>query len=116
VVRNPREGMAVSAEGALVVGIDTQLNDDLITEGLAREFVNKIQSMRKEMDLEVTQRIHITFSGDEEIGTAVAQYCEYIEAETLALTCAPQETDSENGTEWDLNGHACFLSISTAVE
>jgi isoleucyl-tRNA synthetase len=116
VVRNPKEGMAVSAEGALVVGIDTQLNNDLLTEGLAREFVNKIQSMRKEMDLEVTQRIHITFSGDDVVGTAVAGYCDYIGTETLALTCDRQANDLENGTEWNLNGHACLLSISTAVE
>jgi isoleucyl-tRNA synthetase len=61
----PKEGMAVSAEGSLVVGLDTQLDDDLISEGLAREFVNKIQSMRKEMDLEVTQRIQIGFAGDD---------------------------------------------------
>ena len=114
VVRNPKEGMAVSAEGALVVGIDTQLDQDLITEGLAREFVNKIQSMRKDMDLEVTQRIHIAFEGDNAVGTAVAQYRDYIEAETLALTCTLQEGIKATGVEWDLNGSATFLSITTA--
>ena len=46
VVRKPKEGMAVSAEGALVVGLDTQLDEDLILEGLAREFVNKVQNLR----------------------------------------------------------------------
>jgi isoleucyl-tRNA synthetase len=97
-----------------VVGLDTQLTDDLITEGLAREFVNKIQNMRKEMDLEVTQRIRIAFSGDEAIGTATAKYRDYIETETLALACVPQAADGKDGTEWDLNGHTCFLSITTA--
>ena len=43
----------MSTEGSLVVGPDTALNADLIQEGLAREFVNKVQSLRKEMDLEV---------------------------------------------------------------
>ncbi len=114
VVRNPKEGLAVSAEGSLVVGLDTQLNDDLITEGLAREFVNKVQNMRKEMDLEVTQRIRIAFSGDEDIGTAVAQYSDYIKAETLALVCEAQVESGEGGTEWNLNGHPCLVSISTA--
>lgn len=114
VVRNPKEGMAVSAEGSLVVGLDTQLTEGLLTEGLAREFVNKIQSMRKEMDLEVIQRIHIGFKGDEAIGTAVAKYGNYIEAETLALSCKAQSEEDETGMQWDLNGHACFLSIRTA--
>ena len=61
IVHQPREGLAVSTEGSLVVGIDTSLNKDLIQEGLAREFVNKIQNLRKEMDLEVTQRIRDYF-------------------------------------------------------
>ncbi len=114
VVRIPREGMAVSAEGALVVGLDTQLNDDLISEGLAREFVNKIQSMRKEMDLEVTQRIQIGFAGDEVIVAAVEAHHDYIEAETLALNCVPLSEDDASGIAWDLNGHDTRLSISKA--
>ncbi|MDZ8119805.1 isoleucine--tRNA ligase [Pontiella agarivorans] len=114
IVRNPKEGMAVSAEGALVVGLDTQLNDDLIAEGLAREFVNKVQNLRKEMDLEITQRIHVAFSSDEEVAEAVAGHRAYIAGETLALSCEIAENGVENGTELDLNGHACAVSITTA--
>jgi len=112
VVRIPREGLAVSAEGSLVVGLDTQLNDDLLTEGLAREFVHTIQNLRKEMDLEVTQRIRIAFGGDSEVGTAVAQYSDYIKAETLALSCDGQSAAGEGFLECNLNGHVCFLSIA----
>uniref|UniRef100_UPI0035651647 DUF5915 domain-containing protein n=1 Tax=Pontiella sp. TaxID=2837462 RepID=UPI0035651647 len=114
IVRNPKEGMAVSAEGALVVGLDTQLNDDLIAEGLAREFVNKVQNLRKEMDLEITQRINIVFGSDAEISRAVSGYSDYIAGETLALSCESDEKGAENGTELDLNGHACRVSIKTA--
>ncbi|MDF7800951.1 isoleucine--tRNA ligase [Pontiellaceae bacterium B1224] len=116
IVRNPKEGMAVSAEGALVVGLDTQLNDDLISEGLAREFVNKVQNLRKEMDLEITQRIHIAFSSDESIELAVASHRNYIEGETLALSCEKAANGGEKITEIDLNGHACAVSITAAVE
>ncbi len=112
VVRIPKEGMAVSAEGSLVVGLDTQLDDDLISEGLAREFVNKIQNMRKEMDLEVTQRIQIGFAGDDAIAAAVEAHREYIEAETLALGCTQLPEGDTSGTAWDLNGHDTRLSIS----
>ncbi len=116
VVRNPKEGMAVSAEGSLVVGLDTQLTDDLITEGLAREFVNKVQNMRKEMDLEVTQRIRIGFAGDEAVASAVAAFEDYIRAETLALACEEQAGGGDKETQWDLNGHACKLSITSALD
>jgi len=105
--------MAVSAEGSLVVGLDTQLDDDLLTEGLAREFVNKIQNTRKEMGLEVTQRIHIAYTGDDAISAAVAEYRDYIETETLALSCE-DKPPAENSAKWDLNGHPCSLSILPA--
>jgi isoleucyl-tRNA synthetase len=113
IVRIPKEGLAVSAEGSLVVGLDTQLNDDLLTEGLARELVHTIQNLRKEMDLEVTQRIHITFSGDQKINEAITQYSNYIQAETLALSCKVQSTAGENSLECNLNGHTGSLSIVT---
>ena len=113
VVRTPKEGMAVSENAGVVVAINTQLNEDLLCEGLAREFVSKIQNMRKEMNLEVTQRIHIYFNGDESIGMAVAKYLGYIQSETLALSCVAQAAEEISGVEWDLNGHPCVLSIST---
>jgi isoleucyl-tRNA synthetase len=115
IVRNPKEGMAVSAEGALVVGLDTQLNDDLISEGLAREFVNKVQNLRKEMDLEITQRIDIAFSSDCAVEMAVSNHRNYIEGETLALSCENAALSGENCTELDLNGHACTVSIHAAT-
>lgn len=112
IVRTPKDGLAVSEQDGIVVALNTELNDDLITEGLAREFVNKIQNMRKEMDLEVTQRIHIAFSGDEAVGTAVANYLDHIKSETLALSCDARSPEGGEETEWDLNGHPCVLSIS----
>ncbi|NNJ70370.1 MAG: isoleucine--tRNA ligase, partial [Kiritimatiellales bacterium] len=112
VVRNPKEGLAVSAEGSLVVGLDTQLNDDLISEGLAREFVNKIQNLRKEMDFKITQRIHISFSADDAVGTAVAHHGGYIETETLALSCEPEALEDSEGEKLDLNGHVCVVRIA----
>ncbi len=112
VVRIPKEGLAVSAEGSLVVGLDTQLDDGLLTEGLARELVHTIQNLRKEMDLEVTQRIRIAFSGDEAVGAAVAKYSDYIKAETLALACEEQSGAGDGNLGCNLNGHACSLSIA----
>lgn len=112
VVRHPKKGMAVCAEGELVVGLDTHLNEDLLREGLAREFVNKIQNMRKELDLEVTQRVEIQFAGAEEVAVAVEQHGEYIQSETLALCCASVSADELDGVEWELNGYPCVLNVT----
>ncbi len=114
IVRRPKEGMAVSAEGSLVVGLDTQLNSDLLAEGLAREFVNRAQNLRKEMEMEVSQRIHIAFSSDGTVADAVAAHREYIKAETLALRCERQPDGADGGAVRQLNGHPCVLSITVA--
>ncbi|WP_372845259.1 isoleucine--tRNA ligase [Pontiella sp.] len=114
IVRIPKEGMAVSAAGSLVVGLDTQLDDGLISEGLAREFVNKVQNLRKEMDLEITQRITIQLTSDEEVEKAVSSHQAYIENETLALACEIAALESDKYPALDLNGHACTVSIIPA--
>jgi len=114
VVHIPKEGLAVSTEGSLVVGLDTQLNDDLVVEGLAREFVNKVQNLRKEMDFEITQRIHMVFSADEAVAQAVSAHGNYIEAETLALSCKTADLEEVKSFALDLNGHACLVSIEAA--
>ena len=104
IVRQPKEGLAVSTVGSLVVGLDTALNADLIQEGLAREFVNKVQNLRKEMDLEVTQRIEIRFSSDDEVNAAVEAHRAYIESETLALSSVAMDVP-DSVEDRPLNGH-----------
>jgi isoleucyl-tRNA synthetase len=107
----PREGRVVAAEGGLVVALDTALTPDLIEEGLAREFVSKLQNMRKTADLEVTQRIHVRFDGDDAVQAAVAKYREYITTETLSLSCEAVTGKPEGATDWDLNGHLCSIKL-----
>lgn len=110
--RLPKEGLAVQTEGALVVALDLELTDELVAEGLAREFVNKVQNMRKTADFEVTQRIHIRYVGDAEVQAAVTRHAEYIATETLSRSCT--HTDAvEKGTDWDLNGHAVVIELRT---
>jgi len=108
--RVPKEGLAVAAEGALVVALDLELTEDLILEGLARELVNKIQNMRKTADLNVTQRIHIRFESNEQVMLAVERHRAYIENETLGVTCEHGDV-GPHGAEVDLNGHAAKISI-----
>lgn len=108
--RTPKAGLAVASAGALVVALDTELDADLLREGLAREFVNKVQNLRKLADLDIAQRIELRFSGDESVCDAVAAHRGYIEAETLALQCAVAGA-TEGGETVDLNGHPCRIQI-----
>ncbi len=81
----PVEGYWVRTEGALTVAVDHRITDELTSEWLAREFVHHVQNMRKEADLEVTQRIVIETNSDSDLRYALEQHEEYIKAETLSV-------------------------------
>ncbi|HMP88803.1 MAG TPA: isoleucine--tRNA ligase [Kiritimatiellia bacterium] len=113
--RKPREGLAVSAGTHFVIALDTALNEALVKEGLAREFVNKVQNMRKTADLDIAQRIHVKYEGDSVILDAVANHFEYISAEVLALSCVhTSDADGVLTEDLDLNGHFSRVTIKPA--
>jgi isoleucyl-tRNA synthetase len=109
--RTPKPGLAVQAQGSLVIALDIELDDDLIREGLARELVNNVQNLRKTSGLEVTDRIHLKISSDEAVCEAVAAFDDYIKSEVLALSVKMTATEGE---AVDLNGHACVIAIEKA--
>ena len=111
VTRSPKEGLVVASEGAVVVGLETALTPELVAEGLAREFVSHVQSMRKEADFEVTQRIALTVETDEEMRSALEVHAQYVKGETLALSL---EFASCDAPEVSLNSHATKIKINKA--
>ncbi len=99
-----KEGLSVSGNGELEVFVNTNISQELLLEGIARDVVRRIQTMRKDMDLGYTQRIHTRYQGDQEIIEAVEVMKEYISRETLS------ETLEEGGGEgyeksWDIDGN-----------
>ena len=111
--RTPREGLVVAAEENVIVAIETALTPELICEGLAREFVSKIQNLRKEADFEVSQRIAIDFIASDEVAAALKTHRAYIAGETLAVSCVRMQM-LPNSTPLDLNGHACHVRVARA--
>ncbi len=90
-------GWLVASEGRLTVALDITLTDELRAEGLARELVNRIQNIRKESGLEVTDRIRVEIEQRPWVEATLAQFADYIAAQTLAdqvciATGAPQGT------------------------
>ncbi|KAB1063894.1 isoleucine--tRNA ligase [Salibacter halophilus] len=77
-------GWLVMTENGITVALDIQLNDELRYEGIARELVNRIQNLRKDSGLDVTDRIVITVESQELLSAAVNDNFDYICAETLA--------------------------------
>ena len=77
-------GWTVASEGQLTVALDINVTEELKDEGFAREFINKIQNLRKDSNFEVTDRINLTIVKGEEYNKAILNYKDYICAQTLA--------------------------------
>jgi len=107
-------GWSVASESGITVALDVTITDDLYNEGLARELVNRIQNLRKDSGLEVTDRIHLKVKGGEKVTPAVEANRGYICAETLAetLELLPElATDSTHMVEL-LEGIATDIHIT----
>jgi len=95
-------GYEVAVKGPLTVALDITLTEDLKKEGYAREFVNRIQNIRKDSGFNLSDRILVTVSENEIIQSALIQYKEYICAEILADSLAFL-TAVNNGIEIEVN-------------
>lgn len=109
------EGWLVASDEAqgIMVALDTEMNEELLMLGLARELVSRIQSLRKESGLEITDRIRLKVSGSDKLLDAVERNDAYIKDETLAssLETARYDPEAENGAEESVNGEMCRLSL-----
>lgn len=105
------EGWLVESEEGITAALDTELTPELIDEGLAREFVNRIQNMRKDAGFEVTDRIKISFHSEQKLSDAIKKFEEYIASETLA-----EELNSNNGAtgfsqDWKISDFSISVTI-----
>ena len=89
--------------------IDTTLTDSLIREGIARELVSKVQNIRKESGLDISDRITLYYSGD--ISDVISEFESYIKDEVLALSI---EENNSLDKEYDLNGKLVKLDVKKA--
>ncbi|HEY6600127.1 MAG TPA: isoleucine--tRNA ligase [Pseudomonadales bacterium] len=84
VLREAKAGTNAVSNRFISIDLDCTLDDDLTEEGIAREVVNRIQRSRKEMNLNVADRIAVTYSGADEVVAAIKKHSDYIAGETLA--------------------------------
>jgi isoleucyl-tRNA synthetase len=90
-----RSGLAVASEGAYLAALKTELTQALQREGLAREFVRRVQELRKEAGFEIADRIHLYLQGTSDLLAAVESLDEYVMGETLALELHQVEPPEE---------------------
>ena len=88
-------GWLVSNDGNLTVALEIELTDELRKEGMARELINRIQNLRKSEGLEITDRISITISSNEQSDAAITSFAEYIKEQVLADRIEILDNDGE---------------------
>ena len=105
------EGYCVASDHGVTVVLDVRLNDELIAEGLEREIVSKIQTMRKESDFVVTDHINIRYMADETLKAVMEKFACDIRKDTLADTLE-EGNEGQFVKQWDVNGHSLTLALS----
>ena len=106
--------MTVANEGDVTVAIDTRLTPPLVQEGWARDFVNRVQTMRKDAGLDVVDRIRVRYDLNAEIAAAVAAFADYIRSETLAVELRAEPGLGVEPVE--VNGVPCQVAIAKSED
>ncbi|MBU8933873.1 MAG: isoleucine--tRNA ligase [candidate division Zixibacteria bacterium] len=111
--RDEKEGYAIESYGGVTVALATELSEELVAEGFARELVSKIQNMRKSSGFEVTDRINVLVSASDRLITAVGNWEDFVQRETLADSIRFADGETIDGsTEWNINGEKTVIAVS----
>ncbi len=110
--RFEKENMKVLNEGSLTVALDSEINDELLQEGVVRDIIRSIQNLRKEKGLDVTDRIKLKMEGSSWLKEAVNTFEEHLLSETLAASI--EWTKDADSKEVECGDAACFINLEKA--
>ncbi len=99
---NSKDGFNASNEGNNFIILNTTLTDELMNEGIVREFISKVQQIRKTNNYEMMDNINIYYSHNDEFNKSITNYIDFIKKETLAIDLI--ESDENYKNTYDLNG------------
>nr|HPN39631.1 DUF5915 domain-containing protein [Melioribacteraceae bacterium] len=105
------EGWLVETDNGITVAIDTELSEELIAEGYSREFVNRVQNLRKDNGLDIIDRIKILYTSDKKLVDYVQKFSEYICNETLADGIFFEEQKTSDSTDFEIVDFNCSIRI-----
>jgi isoleucyl-tRNA synthetase len=116
IIREDMQGWLVESDGGLTVALDTELDDSLIAEGYAREFVNRVQNMRKDAGFEVTDRINIYYRATQKLHAALQRMANYIKSETLAVELCDVYRAGHYTSKLDINGQEVEVGVERRTQ
>ena len=110
---SPKAGYSTAAEGPYLAALVIELSAQLRHEGLAREFVRRVQELRKQAGFEVDDRVHVQHASTPELAAAVEAHRDFIASETLALSLDPVEHPTgEAAAEYEFESQRVRLGLS----
>lgn len=104
-----KDGFDVMMENNLFVILDTELTPELISEGLVREFISKVQQLRKASDFDVLDNIKVSIEADDEVIDAIYNCLDFVKEEVLAVEINKDTLNDE--VQIDLNGHEVKIKV-----
>jgi isoleucyl-tRNA synthetase len=107
-----REGFMSQEDRGVTVVLDTNLTEDLVAEGYAREVISKLQTMRKDTGFEVTDRIHVAYQAGDRLSQAIEKARGMIMGGVLAASLSRETPAGEAVKEWDINGETAVFGIA----
>ena len=103
------EGYEANSDGGVTVVIETTLSKELLDEGMLREIISKVQTMRKDAGFEVMDHIALGISGNDKLKELAEENAEYVKGEVLANSIDGEE--KSNAKQWNINGESVTLSV-----
>ncbi len=105
------EGWVIESQDNLTIALDTTLDESLISEGIAREFISKVQNIRKEREMDVNDKIRIVYKADGELSGIIDAQKKYISEQTMAADIVSGSEGLNGYDELNINGKECKVSI-----
>ncbi|VAX22266.1 Isoleucyl-tRNA synthetase, partial [hydrothermal vent metagenome] len=115
IINSEIEGWVVESEEGITVAIDSELTEDLIAEGYAREVVNRIQNIRKDSGFDVMDKIKVTYKTDEKLSAYIDKFSDYIMNETLADLIEKGEPENGFVHDFELGDFTCSISVQKSA-
>jgi isoleucyl-tRNA synthetase len=119
IVEEAKGGLTIQASDGYLVGLDAELDADLRAEGLAREVVSRVQRLRRDAGLAVSDRIDLAVGGSAEIEAAVRAHEAYVAGETLAVALGTGEDaarDLDRVEEAEIDGETVVVGLSRLAD
>jgi isoleucyl-tRNA synthetase len=110
-----REGLTVASEGAYLCALKTDLTPELVAEGLSREFVRRVQELRKQAEFDIADRIRLYVTATPKLAEAISIHRDYIMGEVLAIEMsAGQPPEGATTTKAEFDGEKVVVRIIRA--